>query len=231
MTKSSIGIYAITNNKSKRTYIGSTVNFQRRWGEHRSTLTRGTHDNPHLQYSWNKHGETAFEFGVLEYLGNPEELHLAEQFWMDIYREEGKELYNCGFMARCPMLGRPRSEEVRRKISNSHKGKIFSEEHCRNISASRRGLPISKEHLQILVDLHKGKPLSEEHRRKIGEKNAKEYPSFIHHATGEIILAGRNLAILCRQQNLNRGHLGEVARGQRECSQGWSRYCEEVKDE
>ena len=110
------GIYIIINNKTGRSYIGSTTNFKQRWQNHKTRLRRGAHDNPYLQHSWNKYGESAFEFKVLEYLNKPKEIYLAEQFWMDVYRLEGKELYNCGLVACSPMLGRSASDETKQKI-------------------------------------------------------------------------------------------------------------------
>ena len=101
-TRVDSGVYIIINMEDGKVYIGSTNSFERRWDEHRKSLRQGSHSNPHLQSSWNKYSENAFEFGVLEYLKDLGELVQAEQFWMDIYREEGKELYNCGLAANCP---------------------------------------------------------------------------------------------------------------------------------
>lgn len=154
------GIYAITNLENGNAYIGSTNNFKRRWYDHRSSLCGDTHWNGRLQSAWNKYGENAFEFGILEYLENFEELTKAEQFWMDVYREEGKELYNFGLAADCPWRGQERSEEHRRKLGKAHRGKRLSEEHKRKISESLIGNQHTLDHT-----------LSEEHKRKISEGN------------------------------------------------------------
>ena len=63
--------------------------------------------------------------------------------------------------------GSIRSEETRRKISESMKGKPLSKEHRRNLSKSKKGIP--QEHTKKLNELKKGKPISKEHRRKISE--------------------------------------------------------------
>lgn len=94
------GIYIIQNSEDAKVYIGSTANLEKRWGQHKSTLRGGYHGNSHLQCAWNKYGEFAFEFGILEYLNNPEELRLAECFWINIYQGEGKELYNIAVIKR-----------------------------------------------------------------------------------------------------------------------------------
>ena len=88
MCESRSGIYAITNIKSGKVYIGSTIDFEKRWGEHRRGLHRGDYTNPHLQRSYNKYGIDVFEFSILEYVDNIKNLTKVEQFWMDKYREE-----------------------------------------------------------------------------------------------------------------------------------------------
>lgn len=210
MNTTKSGIYAIINTKNNTIYIGSTVGFRKRWGQHRHRLHKGTHVNPHLQAAWNKYGEEAFEFGVLEYLDDPEELHLAEQFWMDIYREEGWELYNFGLAARHPNLGRHHSEEAKCKISKANTGNQY----CLGRSLSeetRRRISVAKT----------GSSSSEEARRNIGRAHAKPYPAFIHEETGEIIPAGLNLSALCRERGLARASLCRVKMGKQRSCGGW----------
>jgi len=110
------GIYAISNTINNKIYIGSTNDLERRWCEHQHALRQNKHGNCHLQSSWDKHGEKAFEFIVLECLDDLDELVKAEQFWMDFYREGGKELYNFGMAADNPMRGRTHTEEAKRKM-------------------------------------------------------------------------------------------------------------------
>jgi len=76
------GIYVIRNKENGKIYIGSSQNIHKRSLEHRSGLRRGVHDNNHLQKAWNKYGESAFEFGVLERC-EVEMLVEREQFWID----------------------------------------------------------------------------------------------------------------------------------------------------
>lgn len=117
------GIYTITNLENGKVYIGSTSDFKGRWNHHRQTLRHNIHRNVYLQRSWNKYGKAVFKFGVLEYLDNLGELTKAEQFWLDVYKEEDKELlYNIALTTDCPRRGRPHTEETKRKISKSHMG-------------------------------------------------------------------------------------------------------------
>ena len=61
------------------------------------------------------------------------------------------------------------SEEVRKKISESLKGKTLSEEVRKKISESLKGKQFSEETRRKLSDANKGKTLSEESRKKISD--------------------------------------------------------------
>ena len=64
---SRIGIYAIVNTVTGKTYIGmARTSFGVRWSTHRSTLNRQCHENRYLQEDWLKYGADAFEFRILE---------------------------------------------------------------------------------------------------------------------------------------------------------------------
>jgi len=215
------GVYAITNLSNGKVYIGSTIGFEKRWNQHRSDLRSCVHHNIYLQRSWNKYGEDVFEFGVLEYLDNFGGLPSAEQFWMDIYREEGRELYNIGECVDCPWRGQERSKEHKRKLSEANLGKVLSEETRQRMSNSGKGRVFSKEHRRRIGDARMGMVFSEEHRRRLSKAGAKFYPDFIHEETGKIIPAGRNLKALCKEQGLTQQRMSEVSRGKRLSHRGW----------
>ena len=59
------GIYMIQNKVNNKIYIGQAGDIKERWGNHKSTLRRNRHKNRHLQSSWNKYGESNFEFTIL----------------------------------------------------------------------------------------------------------------------------------------------------------------------
>lgn len=76
------GVYQITCKPTGKIYVGSAVQFRRRWSLHRVQLRQGTHHSPHLQNAWNKHGADAFEFKVLLVCA-PEMVVFYEQVMMD----------------------------------------------------------------------------------------------------------------------------------------------------
>ena len=79
---------------------------------------------------------------------------------------------------RLHMKGVTLSDETRRKMSESKKGRIFSEEHRRKLSESHKGHTVSEETRKKMSEAKKGenhplygKHFSEETRRKISETN------------------------------------------------------------
>lgn len=79
------GIYKITNNQTKKFYIGSTVDrFSKRIGTHRSQLLNNQHKNKHLQSAFNKYGREAFSYTILEHGIPKEQILEREQYWIDI---------------------------------------------------------------------------------------------------------------------------------------------------
>lgn len=77
-----IGIYRIKNPINNKIYIGSTKNIEARWAKHRALLRHNKHQNAHLQNAWNKYGENAFIFEVIEEC-KIEDLINREQFFID----------------------------------------------------------------------------------------------------------------------------------------------------
>jgi len=204
------GIYRIRNLVNGKIYIGQSVSIPKRWGGHRSELRGGYHYNAHLQRAWDKYGEEAFLFEVIEYCP-VEKLVEREQFWLNSIRQF-VDVFNCGKCADSPNRGRklgPHSAMTKAKISTALKGK-------------KRG-PHSAKHRAKISAAHKGKKRTEEHRANSGAAHAKPYPAFIHMATGRIIPEGRNLAKLCREHpdGLDASRMRRVANGKYKHHRGW----------
>ena len=81
------GVYEILNKTNGHRYVGSAVAMDKRWAKHKSDLFGNSHHSTYLQNAWNKYGEDAFEFEVLEQW-EPEFLVSMEQWWMNMLRPE-----------------------------------------------------------------------------------------------------------------------------------------------
>lgn len=141
------GVYQIKNLVDGKVYVGSSIDLQRRFKEHRDSLLRGIHPNTHLQNAWNMYGETSFEFSVLEEVYDPDILRSREKHYIDLLdctnRSKGYNFLdnpNIGF-------GVSASAEVRKKISvacsgekNGNFGRKHTEEELQRIRDNRWGV-------------------------------------------------------------------------------------------
>lgn len=137
------GVYQIENKVSGVIYIGSAVDFYRRWRRHHNELTRGVHSNQHLSRAWEKYGANSFIWSVIEETEPTREALLSrEQYWLDKARSEGRELYNTCVIAGSH-LGVKRSEKTKKLMSDIAKkrgdnGVVRDEEWRRQISEANR---------------------------------------------------------------------------------------------
>lgn len=60
------GIYCIKNIINGKMYIGQSHDINWRWTTHKRELKQGRHHNSYLQNAWDKYGDTAFVFMILE---------------------------------------------------------------------------------------------------------------------------------------------------------------------
>ena len=192
MSNTTMGIYAIQNTVNAKRYVGSAVNLRKRWNNHRSYLRKNKHENQHLQSAWNKYGEAAFLFEVIEYVADASLLIVAEQDWIDtcspeynICRVAGSHLgmkHSPETLAKlsAASLGRKHTPETRAKMSagllgnTRNLGKKRSPATRAKISAANLGKKRSPETLVKISAAkkgkstwNKGKNLTPEHRAKL----------------------------------------------------------------
>lgn len=119
------GIYGIRNIINQQHYIGQAGDVKARWTSHRYRLRHGI-GSPHLQHAWDKYGEEAFEFFVIEEC-EAENLDEREIYWIKEYDSfrNGYNLTEGGG----GMRGYKMSEESKRRISEATKGRYISAEH------------------------------------------------------------------------------------------------------
>src|SRR3990167_4322257 len=132
------GVYIIHNCVNGKVYVGSSICVKNRVHCHRVMLIQNKHDNKCLQNAWNKYGETAFEFFMIEECWREMTL-IVEQKWMDILKSYDRDSgYNM-----CPTanssLGCVRSAETRGKISATLKGRKPTKETLAKMSIAQKG--------------------------------------------------------------------------------------------
>lgn len=166
------GIYKITNVVNGKFYIGSSNNLKKRKREHFWSLDKGNHVNAHLQRAYDKYGKDSFEFDVLEFLNNDENLLEIEQFYIDTTDCCNLSVgYNINEYAvggglkgeNNPNFGKKMSEEQKEKIRKTLLGHHVSETTKKLMSANRKGKMVGKDNHNF------GKPRTKEQKERHSE--------------------------------------------------------------
>jgi group I intron endonuclease len=144
------GIYKIINTKNNKFYVGSAVDFTARKRRHWWALRSQRHANKHLQAAWNKYGESAFVFVIVEELELGVDILAAETVWLK--EHVGRNYcYNLGTEAiaftrgwggdKNPMWGKTftHTDEAKARISKASKERIQTEEEKAKRRASMKG--------------------------------------------------------------------------------------------
>jgi group I intron endonuclease len=214
-------IYKIEINGLDRFYIGSSVDFSKRRTHHLNMLRRGSHMNIHLQRVYDKYGEESFSFVILEEC--EQDLILSrEQYWIDKYdfdnlinicptAGENNPMYGMkGELS--PNWGKKHSEETKKKISDSNKGK-----ECYWKGKER---PNHSERMKGENNPFYGKKHSEESLNKIREaartrksKNYKINLDIAREIRYRYINEKITVTKLAKEYGLSRKYCGELIRG------------------
>lgn len=153
------GIYSITS-PSGGQYIGSAVNFSRRWSVHLHRLRKNDHHSKPLQNAFNKYGEAAMVFAKV-LLCERADLLMYEQKVIDAFGPK----YNVCQLAG-NTLGVVHTAASRAKMSAFHSGKTLTQEHRDRIGAASKGNFHTAEARSKISAALKGRRHSAEHRAK-----------------------------------------------------------------
>ena len=113
-------IYKIVNTVNKKCYVSSSVQIGIRWQQHRRFARLQQHHSAYFQHAWNKYGEIAFEFKILQIVDESKLVEI-EQEWIDWLKATDR---NFGYNLRV--------------IANSNLGIKFSNQAKENMSKGQR---------------------------------------------------------------------------------------------
>ena len=175
------GIYCIYNKFTGKLYIGSTKNIKVRSRTHKKDLLEGRHHSKLLQRAYNKYGEAAFEYMVLEII-EPAKLWEREQYWLDLNESSNPKFgYNISGVAGSTS-GIKYSTQVRAKMSEAmtperkaHLSKVITgkvlgprPEHVKaKIKATLTGQKLSLERRAKISKTRTGIKLTDETKAKL----------------------------------------------------------------
>lgn len=172
MTNQSIsGIYKIENTINGKMYIGSACILKRRISKHKTELKTHTHCNQKLQRAWDKYGDQAFIFSVIEFVQDKNYLIQREQYWIDTLDSVSVGYNIASIAGSC--LGIKKSLEVIEKTAAAHRGMKRGDATRLRIKEARAKQPPMSEdgRKRISAALRLRQPISDETRKKLSIAN------------------------------------------------------------
>lgn len=145
------GIYRILNKINGNCYIGSSLNVEKRYKHHLSTLRHNSSRCSILQKAFNKYGEDNFEFQVILCCKPEYRLYYEQQ----LIRELNSQYNVFTNVSDSPLRQFTFTEQSKLKMSIAHKGKKLSEQHKHNISLANKGRVFQKNLKTKLEKLNK----------------------------------------------------------------------------
>jgi len=162
------GIYKITS-PSNKVYIGQSIDIERRFRHYKRMVCK---EQIKIYNSFLKYGVDSHIFEILE-LCDTKDLNNRERYYQDLYDSvvNGLNL----LYVKSEHFNGGHSEESKKKISNSLKGKTFTDEHKYKIGLSNSRRVLSSE----TIEKHRlnglGKKASPETKKKMSESQKKRF--------------------------------------------------------
>lgn len=206
-------IYKITNKLNNKSYIGQThKSLEIRWKRHcwQSEYKK----NMPICLAIKKYGKENFSVEEITQCSSQKELDEKEIFYVNIFNTFSPHGYNL-------KAGQARgicSEETKKKISESNKGKKVTDETKRKLSDSHKGYKVKQETKEKLSKINKG---------KIPPKHVAE-AAIKHHQKDYIItfpdglkIEITNMKLFCKNNNLSESSMCLVAKGKQNNHKGF----------
>lgn len=109
-------IYEIFNDVTQKRYIGETVNYKKRFLQHRNYLKNGTHTAEGMMKDCIKYGIEHFNFRLIDTASSREKSHQKEKYYMNLYQTWNPEF---GYNGRDPRFRRVPSIQRQIKLEDN----------------------------------------------------------------------------------------------------------------
>lgn len=211
-------IYVRTNKFNGKQYVGQATTKNFRIRQNNWKCLKHPYAGKAINAARAKYGIDAFDFEILKEC-NDDELDYWEKFYIKKLNTKAPYGYNMTDGGETSWIkNKHHSEEARKKMSEARKGIIFSEEHKKKISESHKGK----------TPWNKGKSHSEETRRKIGEarigvsnfKIAKPVLQMNKH-TNEVIAEFSSIIEVERELGFNHPNISKCCLGKTKSAYGY----------
>lgn len=167
-------LYLIESRLTGAIYIGKTNNPNHRWAMHKTIAKNDDASKTYyksksaVHHAIKKYGVDNFDFQVISCYSSEEECYLEEQFWIQYLLDANIKLYNVsdgGVGAtsgeKHPNFGKPRTEDVKTKISDKLKGRFVGPNN------PNYGNKMPSDSRKRISDFRKNFVVSEETKNKI----------------------------------------------------------------
>lgn len=216
-------IYALLDENDTRFYIGKSKNPERRRKRHLyDAMVRGLkHPVQNKIRKLMKIEGYVLQLSILESKIPDEVIDEKEKSWIQKIKESGVKLYNAteggdgGRLSpeslekiRQKNIGRKRSIETKKRISEAKKGIPFTIEHKWNLSVARKKRKVSEETKQKMS------------ASSLGKINTKQF--ILYDPEGNPHLTTNGLTDFCRNNDLSPPNLMKVLNGHRPNHKGWT---------
>jgi group I intron endonuclease len=171
-------VYLVTNKTNEKQYIGQTVKtLQARWKKHLNSVDAGS--SYYFHKAIRKHGKENFCKVVLHVCETKEEMDFVEMFYIVLLNTKAPNGYNStaggeGSVDYKPteetlrkIIGTKRSEESKKKMSESAKGRKRTEASIKKTADAHRGTKRSEETKKKMSEAAKGRTFTPETRLKM----------------------------------------------------------------